>query len=126
MTTSILFDMIELNSKLDELSRLKESEYETNKTVTIFQYFDKIYTSCYGTTNFQKLIDTLIQKKYTKLCYPIFKHFHTNVFKTETCWHITYYILHSLWNYTDKTNPMCFVCIGQIDSFHCCLKITTI
>ncbi|CAF3436539.1 unnamed protein product [Rotaria socialis] len=111
MTTSILFDMIELNSKLDELSRLKESEYETNKTVTIFQYFDKIYTSCYGTTNFPKLMDTLIQKKYTKLCYPIFKHIHTNVFKTETCWHITYYLLHSLWNYTDKTNPMCFAVI---------------
>ncbi len=54
----------QLNSKLDELNRLNESEYESDKAVNIFQYFDKIYTLCYGTSNFQTLIDTLIQKKY--------------------------------------------------------------
>lgn len=57
-----------VNSKLDELSRLNESEYESNKTVSIFQYFDKIYTICYGTSNFQTLIDALIQRKYPSKC----------------------------------------------------------
>ncbi|CAF0737919.1 unnamed protein product [Rotaria sordida] len=103
--------MTQLNSKIDELTRLTESEYESSKTVNLFQYFDKIYTLCYGTSNFQILIDTLIQKKYTKLCYPIFKRIHTDVFKTQERWHITYYLLHSLWNYTDKTNAMCFAVV---------------
>lgn len=44
-----------------------------------------------------------------ELCYPIFQHIHTDVFKTEERWHIAYYLLHSLWNYTDKTNAMCYV-----------------
>ncbi|CAF2494904.1 unnamed protein product [Rotaria sp. Silwood2] len=111
MTNSTLFEMTQLNSKIDELTRLTESEYETSKTVNLFQYFDKIYTLCYGTSNFQILIDTLIQKKYAKLCYPIFKRIHTDVFKTQERWHITYYLLHSLWNYTDKTNAMCFAVV---------------
>lgn len=54
----------QLNSKIDELSRLTESEYETNKAVSLFQYFDKIYTLCYGKPSFQPLVDTLIHKQY--------------------------------------------------------------
>ncbi|CAF1161959.1 unnamed protein product [Rotaria sp. Silwood1] len=111
MTTNTLFEMTQLNSKIDELTRLTESEYETNKTVNLFQYFDKIYTLCYGTSNFQILIDTLIQRKYAKLCYPIFKCIYTDVFKTQERWHVAYYLLHSLWNYTDKTNAMCFAVV---------------
>jgi hypothetical protein len=46
--------------------------------VNLFQYFDKIYTLCYGTSNFQTLIDALIQKEYTSKCknrYSIIKYF---------------------------------------------------
>ncbi|CAF5103090.1 unnamed protein product, partial [Rotaria sp. Silwood1] len=43
-----------------------------------------------------------------QLCYPIFKCIYTDVFKTQERWHVAYYLLHSLWNYTDKTNAMCF------------------
>jgi hypothetical protein len=98
--------------------------------VNLFQYFDKIYTLCYGTSNFQTLIDALIQKEYTskcksrysiihllfflEFCSSIFKRIYTDVFRTQERWHITYYLLHSLWNYTDKTNAMCTVCIGRI------------
>ncbi|CAF1504822.1 unnamed protein product [Adineta ricciae] len=99
--------MSQLQSKLDELTRLSESDYETNKTVTIFQYFDKIYTLTYSTSNFQTLIDALLQKEYAKLCYPILKRIHTDVFLTEHRWHISYYLIHSLWNYTDKSNAIC-------------------
>ena len=63
---------IKLHSKLDELSRLKESEYVTSKTVNIFQYFDKIYTVCHGTAQFPILIDTLIQKKYPRNLFCLF------------------------------------------------------
>lgn len=116
-----------MNTRLDELSRLIESEYESNKAISIFQYFDKIYTLCYGTSNLSTLMDTLIQKKYTgmspilpfiirseksffkELCYPIFRRIHTDVFKNQQSWHVTYYLLHSLWNYTDKSNGMCIV-----------------
>lgn len=56
--------IFQLNTKLDELARLTEAEYETSKTVTLFQYFDKIYTLCYGTSHFPVLVDALIQKKY--------------------------------------------------------------
>ncbi len=58
---------LQLNSKLDELDRLTESEYDSNKAVNIFQYFDKIYTLCYGTSTFPALIDTIIQKKYASM-----------------------------------------------------------
>ncbi|CAF1443169.1 unnamed protein product [Adineta steineri] len=107
MTTTPLHEMSQLNSKLDELARLTESEYETSKTVILFQYFDKIYTLCYGTPNFQTLIDTLIQREYAKFCSAIFKRIYMDVFKSQDRWHITYYLVHSLWNYTDKTNAMC-------------------
>ena len=56
--------IFQLNTRLDELARLTEAEYETSKTVTLFQYFDKIYTLCYGTSHFPVLVDALIQKKY--------------------------------------------------------------
>ncbi len=62
------FYILQLNSKLDELNRLIESDYESTKSINLFQYFDKIYTLCYGTSNFQTLIDTLIQKKYASRC----------------------------------------------------------
>ena len=54
-----------LNNKLDELAALNESDYESTKAANLFQYFDKIYTSSYGTTQFHVLIDTLISKQYT-------------------------------------------------------------
>ena len=46
---------------------------------------------------------------FLELCYPIFKHIHKDVFKSQEHWHITYYLLHTLWNYTDQTNAMCSV-----------------
>ena len=58
--------VFQLNTKLDELSRLTESEYESNKTISIFQYFDKIYTVYYGKATFPSLIEILIQKKYAR------------------------------------------------------------
>ena len=117
---------LQLNPKLDELKRLIKSDYETNKAVSLFQYFDKIYTLCYGTPTCQTLIETLVQKKYAgrscivlsrrskvhivqDLCYPILERIHGDVFKTQERWHVTYYLLHSIWNYTDKTQAMCFV-----------------
>ena len=118
---------LQLNTKLDELKRLIKSDYETNKAVSLFQYFDKIYTSCYGTPSCQTLIETLVQEKYAgkscmllscpstvhtvqELCYPILERIHGDVFKTQERWHVTYYLLHSLWNHTDKTQAMCSVC----------------
>ena len=97
---------------------MNESEYESEKAKKILQYFDKIYTLCYGTSNFSTLIDTLIQKKYARMCQPVFKRLHTDVFKSEYCWHVTYYLLHSLWNYTDKTNAMSIVCDLNISSLN--------
>ena len=47
----------------------------------------------------------------SELCYPIFKRIHADVFKTQERWYITYYLLHSLWNYTDKSDAICFVCL---------------
>jgi hypothetical protein len=64
--------MLQLNTKLDELARLNESEYETNRSVNLFQYFDKIYTSCQGTSNMHLLIDTLIQRKYASKEHRVF------------------------------------------------------
>jgi hypothetical protein len=63
-------------------------------------------------TNLNLIFET--RSFFLELCYPIFKRIHTDVFKTQQCWHVAYYLLHSLWNYTDKTNAMCLVCIREI------------
>ena len=56
---------------------------------------------------------------FLELCYQIFKRIHTDVFKSNQTWHVTYYLLHSLWNYTDKTTGMSIVCINSMRKCFC-------
>ena len=53
------------------------------------------------------------------LCYPIFHRIHEDVFKNQQSWHVTYYLLHSLWNYTDKSSAMCTVRINEKKNVVC-------
>lgn len=110
---SVASDLAQLNNKLDELAALNESEFESLKTTNLFQYFDKIYTLSFGTAQFQVLIDTLVSRQYAKLCYPIFKRIHNDIFKNQDRWNVAFFLIHSLWNYTDKSQPMCTAVVEQ-------------
>ncbi|CAF1503259.1 unnamed protein product, partial [Didymodactylos carnosus] len=98
-----------LNAKLDELSHLTKQEYGTERPVTILRYFDNLYVQF--RQSHRIINDVLVKRKYAALCQPLLKHCSNNVFQTETVWHTTYYILHSLWNYTEGSPALCLAVV---------------
>ncbi|CAF0725053.1 unnamed protein product [Didymodactylos carnosus] len=102
--TSDVVDTVQLNEKLNELSRLTKHDYGTESSISILKYFDHLYAF---QQSYRIINDALVRRRYAALCQPLFKYCINDVFQTDNIWHTVYYILHSLWNYTEKSPAMC-------------------